>query len=183
MRGMRLRNVFLFGVVMLTLVFGTIYTVGQHILRQGANDPQIQFAEDIATVLSESTKPADLASNTKVDVAKSLAPFLVVTDEKGTVLTTTGELDSQVPAIPQGVLEAAKKKGENRITWQPRNGVRIALVITSYPDGFVAVGRSLREVEARTQGLLYIVGVAWGLCVCLLAFGGWRANQHMQHSK
>jgi len=180
---MRLRNVFLFGVVMLTLVFGTIYAIGQQILRQGANDPQIQFAEDIAVVLSGNTKPTDLASNTRVDVAKSLAPFLVITDAKGTVLTTTGELDNQVPAIPQGVLEAAKKKGENRTTWQPRNGVRVALVVTSYPNGFIAVGRSLREVEARTQGLLYMVGAAWGLCVCLAAFGVWRANQHIQQSK
>jgi len=156
---------------MLTLVFGTIYAIGQQILRQGANDPQIQFAEDIAVVLSGNTKPTDLASNTRVDVAKSLAPFLVITDAKGTVLTTTGELDNQVPAIPQGVLEAA------------RNGVRVALVVTSYPNGFIAVGRSLREVEARTQGLLYMVGAAWGLCVCLAAFGVWRANQHIQQSK
>lgn len=157
--------------VISVVVFGTIYTVGQQVLRQSANDPQIQLAEDIAQLLSGSTKPSDLASNTKVDIAASLAPFLVITDAKGEVLITSGQLNGKDPAIPLGVFDSTKKMGQDRITWQPRKDVRIALVVVPYKDGYVAVGRSLREVEKREDGILKMVGAAWGGLVILSCMG------------
>lgn len=158
-------------VVVSVVVFGTIYTVGQQVLRQSANDPQIQLAEDIAQLLSGTAKPSDLASNTRIDITTSLAPFLVITDTKGAVLTTSGQLDGKDPIIPLGVFDSAKKMGQDRVTWQPRKGVRVALVVVPYKDGYVAVGRSLREVEKREDGVLKIVGAAWGALVILSCIG------------
>lgn len=153
------------------VVFGTIYAVGQQILRQSANDPQIQLAEDIAHLLDGTAKPSDLASTSRIDMAASLAPFLVVTDSKGAVLETTGQLDGKDPAIPLGVFDSTKKMGQDRVTWQPRKGVRIALVVVPYKDGYVAVGRSLREVEKRENSVLQMAGGAWGALVILACIG------------
>ena len=158
-------------IAVLGLVFGTIYAVGQQVLRQSANDPQIQLAEDIAHLLDGTAKPSDLASTSRIDMAASLAPFLVVTDSKGAVLETTGQLDGRDPAIPLGVFDSAKKMGQDRVTWQPRKGVRIALVVVPYKDGYVAVGRSLREVEKREDLVLKLAGSAWGALVILSCIG------------
>jgi hypothetical protein len=153
------------------MVFGTIYAVGQQILRQSANDPQIQVAEDISRLLDATNKPADFASNSRVDIANSLAPFLVIADASGKTVATTGQLNNTDPIVPVGVYTSAKKSGENRITWQPQKGVRVALIVVPYKDGFVAVGRSLREVEKRENEMLKIVGAAWGVVVILSCMG------------
>jgi hypothetical protein len=60
-----------------------------------------------------------------------------------------------------GVLEAAKEKGQHRVTWQPEGDIRIALVVVSYNDGYVAAGRSMREAEGRTDSLIVIITLIW----------------------
>jgi hypothetical protein len=55
-------------------------------------------------------------------------------------------------------------QGENRVTWQPEPGVRIAAVVASYSgtqSGFVMAGRSLRETERRVDQLGELIGAAW----------------------
>lgn len=65
--------------------------------------------------------------------------------------------------------------GENRLTWQPREGVRIAAVIVFYQDGFVLAGRSLREVEIREAQVTQFAGLTWLLALVttliVIAFG------------
>jgi len=39
--------------------------------------------------------------------------------------------------------------------------VRSAVILKKYKNGFVLVGRSLREVEIRVDRLTLIVGLAW----------------------
>jgi hypothetical protein len=59
------------------------------------------------------------------------------------------------------VFDNAREKGENRITWEPKEGVRIAAVIkrfegkTASTSGFVLAGRSLDEVEKRQKNLIF----------------------------
>ncbi|MCX5973255.1 MAG: hypothetical protein NTU59_00990, partial [Coprothermobacterota bacterium] len=89
---------------------------------------------------------------------------LVVYDEKGQPLAWSGELDQAAPAVPQGVLTSARDRGQNRVTWQPRPGVRSAIVVVPYQgarSGFVLAGRSLREAEALSSTLLLLVGFGW----------------------
>jgi hypothetical protein len=56
---------------------GPVYAVVQPDLRMGANDPHLQLAEDAARALDGGAQPATLAGSSKVDVAASLAPFVV----------------------------------------------------------------------------------------------------------
>ena len=144
-----------------TALAGLAYTLGQQVLRQSANDPQIQMSEDLAAALASGKLPKDIISKDKVDMAQSLAPYVVVFDEKGQPLASTAILDGQTPTLPDGVLAYTKLHGQDIVTWQPRAGVRSAAVITHYNGGYVLAGRSLREVEKREDRVLKLTVLAW----------------------
>lgn len=152
-------------IFVITLLIGLIYVSVQQTLRQGANDPQIQVAEDLANQLSQTTKPPIL--NTVVDLKKSLATFVIIFDNRGKPISSTAFLDNQIPAPPLGVFQSAEKFKENRITWQPQNQVRIASVIVPYGNksGFVLVGKSLKEVEKRVDQITIFAGITWIMSV------------------
>lgn len=171
------------------LISGLLLVIAQQMLRMGANDPQIQMAEDAGAKLSDgaglSVLPASL-----VDVSHSLAPFLIVYDDSGAIVGSSAMLKEQTPALPSGVPEFVRAHGQDRITWQLASGVRIAAVIERFvvpSSGFVLAGRSLREVEKResiVQGLVLagpgvtlvgtlIIGV---VCDFLLDESGARKN-------
>jgi hypothetical protein len=156
--------------VLATCLAGLIYIVVQQELRTGANDPQQQLAEDAAARLNAGAARADLATGAKVDLATSLAPFLVIYDATGSVLATDGQLDGAPPEIPKGVLDAARANGIDAVTWQPRSGVRIATVTVPWAGGSVMAGRSLRLVEERESQLELLVGAGWVATVVALAF-------------
>ena len=151
------------------------YLIVQQALRQGANDPQIQMAEDAAKALDSGARIGSVVPNEKVEFSQSLAPFLVVYDEAGKAVAGSGVLDGELPDYPIGALEAAKSSGENRVTWQPRPGVRIASVAVPYQLGFVVAGRNMREVEARESQAGLMAAAAWAatmLAVTVLAVVG-----------
>jgi hypothetical protein len=151
-------------VVVMTGVCGLIYLTTQQILRMNANDPQIQIAEDTAISLEIGEKPATLITKNPLDIATSLAPFLVVYNEQGIPQASSGLLHGDSPEMPVGVFQYVKEHGEDRITWQPEPGLRMAVVVVGYggeQSGFVMVGRSLREVEKRIDQFGMIVLVAW----------------------
>lgn len=161
-------------VIIVTILAGLIYLTVQQSLRQSANDPQIQIAEDISAQLNTGAPPSELNSQNKTDIAKSLNPYLIVYDSQGKVIASTAQLDGNTPIIPLSVLENAKIKGENRVTWQPRAGVRSAIVAVPFngqESGYVVVGRSLREVEKRVKFTLQAVGIFWlAIMAAILAF-------------
>ncbi len=159
-------------VLILTILFGTIYVVGQQILRQDANDPQIQLATDVAVQLNNGTAP-DKAVGNNVDVANSLAPFVIVYDKSGKVVAGSGYLDGKVPTVPFGVLQAAAGHFDNRVTWQPKDRVRIASVTVASKDYFVLSGRNLREVEAREDHTLKLAALGWLTSIFVLAGTVW----------
>lgn len=148
-------------VIVITFLSGFIYVSIQQTLRQGANDPQIQVAEDLANQLSMGTKLPAL--NTAVDIKKSLATFVIVFNNQGKPISSTAFLDNQIPIPPFGVFQSAERLRENRVTWQPQSGVRIASVIVPYGNklGFILVGRSLREVEKRIDNMTLLVIITW----------------------
>lgn len=164
----------------ITLLCGLIYGVGQQIYRTSVNDPQIQLSEEIAKGLSNGQDAQQLKS-TPIDIAQSLTPFIIVYDQTAKPLIATGQLDGRIPSIPPGVLEYARIHGQNRITWQPKEGVRTAIIVTSYHGvknaGFVLVGRSLRETEKREAQLMHLVLLGWiftlvGSLVATIFFAG-----------
>lgn len=132
--------------------------------RQSANDPQIQIAEDLSRALAEGKRAETLVTTAKVDMGVSLAPFVMVFDEKGNPVFSTATLDNQTPVPPKGVFDYTKTNHEDRITWQPKPLVRNAIVVRYFQgkvSGFVLVGRSLREVEKRENNLMGVVAIGW----------------------
>ena len=151
-------------VLLTTLLAALVAAAVQQDQRQTANDPQIQLAEDTAAALAAGQPVTALVPATKVDLATSLAPYLIVYDDAGRPVAASATLNGAIPALPAGVLDAVRPGGEDRITWQPQAGVRGAAVITRVggaAPGFVLAGRSLREVEKRIDALTGIVLLAW----------------------
>jgi hypothetical protein len=165
-----------FGLVLVTLIFLTIYACSQQVLRISANSPQIQMAEDTAGALMNGAAPADFmpASRQPFDMSQTLAPFTMIFDRGGTLLESSAILSGEAVVPPVGTFDYAKVHGEDRFTWQPKVGERFAVVLKYYGGnrpGFVLVGRSLREVEKQEDNLLKIVGLAWFGCLFVLFLG------------
>ena len=169
MRFRRAFAIFLPSAALATALCGLVYVAVQQDLRTGANDPQVQLAEDAAARLDAGASPSSVVGPATVDVARSLAPFVVVYDPSGSVLATDGQLDSGPPRVPSGVLAAARANGRNAISWQPRAGVRVATVTVPWQGGTVMAGRSLRLVEERESALEVMVGAAWVVTLAALA--------------
>lgn len=150
--------------VVITLLSGLLYASVQQVLRMNANDPQIQMAEDVASALTRGQPLDSVVPTSKVDIAQSLAPYIVVYDDSGRAIASSGFLHDQIPSLPSGVFDYVRQHGEDRITWQPEPGVRSATVVTSYGGsrpGFVLAGRSLREVENRVDQFGLLIGLGW----------------------
>jgi hypothetical protein len=150
--------------VVVTLIYGAVYIMLQQNYRISANDPQIQLAEDAAVALERGQSVQSVVPSTQVDIASSLAPYLVVFDDTGKALAASGLLYDRLPSLPAGVFDATRRTGEDRLTWQPEPGVRGATVVVHYQGahpGFVMAGRSLREVESRIDMLGLMTGAAW----------------------
>lgn len=155
--------------VLATLCCGFVYTAVQQDLRMGANDPQLQLAEDAAHSLDAGAPATSLVGSTKVDVAVSLAPFIVIFDPAGHVLASDGVLDGHDPIPPLGVLDAARQDPPNAVTWEPRASVRIASVTVPWHGGTVLAGRSLREVGREVDNILFVAAAGWVVMLGALA--------------
>lgn len=163
-----------------TAVCLLVYVVEQQTWRTTANDPQIQLARDAAAALAAGRPVETLVAHDAVDMERSLAPFLIVFDADGKIVASSGTLRGHVPVIPAGVFAWVRQHGEDRISWQPIGGVRIASVIVSYSgsrEGFVLAGRSLAETENRISEFGDLIALAWaatliGLIV-VVAAGNW----------
>jgi hypothetical protein len=152
--------------IVTTGLSGLIYLAVQQDMRVSANDPQIQIAEDVARQISMGENPLDFIPPIRVEISKSLANYIIIFDAKGKIIGSSGVLDGKEPVIPTGVFASTQNSGETRFTWQPRTGVRSAVVVDYYKgasSGFVLVGRSIREVENREDNLELIVFLAWAV--------------------
>ena len=131
--------------VLATLLTGLAYVVGQQALRQSANDPQVQMAEDAAVALSAGQSAQAVTPQAAVDMARSLAPYLIVYGDDGKMLAASVQLGGQAPPPPPaGVFDYVREHGLERVTWQPRSDVRVATIVIRYSgttNGFVVAGR------------------------------------------
>jgi hypothetical protein len=157
---------FIFTLIILSLIFGFAYLLTQQTLRRGANDQQIKIAEEAAKTLAAGGESEFLRSNINntIDLSKSPAPFLITFDNNDKPLAFTATLNGKIPVPPAGVFAYAKAHGEDRLTWQPAAGVRIAAVIVYYNgkrEGYALAGRSLAEVEKRISSLGFTFFFAW----------------------
>jgi len=159
--------------IMIVIIFFVIYGSGQQIIRQSANDPQIQLANDISDKLEIGANPAEIIPKDSINVEKSLSPFVIIYDNEGKPILSSGVLNGNIPNPPSGVFDYTRRFGEERFTWQPQRNVRIATVLKRFNGnnpGFVLAGRSLKEIEERESYHLLIsfIGLAGSLILTLL---------------
>lgn len=156
---------------------GISYGSVQQSIRQSAYEPQVQMAEDAVRSLQNGTSPADITGSSVMDISQSLLPFVMIYDSSGKVIASSGTLSGETPLLPPGVLSSAQVRGEDRLTWQPADNVRIAAVIVPFSSshpGYVLAGRSMRESEMITERLLslalasWLIAIAFSFCVMLL---------------
>jgi hypothetical protein len=161
-----------------------LYAIPQQVLRQGANDPQIAMADDLAARLERGIAPAEAVPAGPVDMARSLSAFVIAYDDQGRPLASQAQLNGTAPAPPKGVFDYVRQHGEERLSWQPAIGsghsVRIAAVIQRVGGphpGFVLAGRNMREVEAREEQVGQMAGLTWigmlGVILVGTAAFGW----------
>jgi hypothetical protein len=147
--------------VAITAMCGVAYLLTQQVLRWGANDPQIQMAEDAAVYIQNGGTMAEVAPSSIVDIGASLSPFMIIFDETGKETAASGLLHGETPALVPGMLDSARSTGETRVTWEPEPGIRLATVVVHMKGtkgGFVLAARSLREVE---DFYAQIVSITW----------------------
>jgi hypothetical protein len=150
--------------VVITAMCGLVYLTAQQLLRMGANEPQIQMAEDAAGLLAKGATVESVLPANEVELSESIAPFLIVFNEAGVPVASSAVLHGQEVTIPAGIFDYVRENGEDRVTWQPEAGVRIASVVVGInggAKGFVLAGCSLREAEARVDQMGQIAGLAW----------------------
>jgi len=129
-----------------------------------ANDPQVQIAEDDTAKIEEFGAGPQSIVGAPIDISKSLAPYVIIYDENGSAVASSGLLKGIIPAPPKGVFSYLKTNLEDRFTWEPEKNIRSAVVmrkINGPRPGFILVGRSLREIEAREMSLRLMILSAW----------------------
>lgn len=154
-------------VIVVTILCGLIYATVQQSHRSGANDPQLQIALDLKNAVETNQPLAKWMTGDSIEISRSLSAFKTLYDKNGEPLQSTGFLNGQPPQLPKGVFDFTNAHQEDVVTWQPQNGVRMAMVVEATRSGgigFVAVGRSLKEVEKRESNLVTMVLVAWLVC-------------------
>jgi hypothetical protein len=186
--------------LILTVLGGSAAVAFQQLLRRGADEPQIQMADEYAAGLASGRRPADvipapivLALTPQVDwrggdevrtnqvqvargvdIGRSLQPFAVIYDDSGNPIASNGFLDQAVPTPPGGVFNYLRNHAVDRFTWMPSRGVRIAAIaqrVEGPHPGFVIVGRSLTLVEEQEELLRRATFIGWFVLVGLLFAG------------
>jgi hypothetical protein len=166
--------------IVITMLCGIAYVIMQQNYRMNANDPQIQIAHDVILNIEAGSDPKSIDDLTKIEMAKSLSPFVIVYDKDKKVIANESTLNGESFLPPANTLDNVGKKynyfiftqpiNENRFTWQPQKDVRIAAVLVKYDNGYVLAGRNMKEIETRiiNLGIMTLIGWVTALVVSFL---------------
>jgi hypothetical protein len=156
-------------IIVATILFGTVYVVAQQLDRLSANDAPLRLASQVAAELREG-QSSTVDAQSHVDLARSLAAFVVVEDAQGKPSTGSGFLHGSLVSLPTGVLANAATSGQDNVTWAPQPGLRFATVTLKVGDQFVSAGQSLKPSENRDGTVRLLVGAGW--LFSIFALGG-----------
>ena len=155
----------------ISIIMGLIYVAVQQNYRSNANDPQIKIAHDLRDRLESGRSAGSLVFRDTIDLEKSLGTFVIAYDQRERPIQSSGILNGRLPQLPVGVFDFVKTHGEDWVTWQPQHNVRMAMGIikvNASPISYIAVGRSLREVEERVSRLTTMIVICWILCMAIV---------------
>jgi hypothetical protein len=162
----------LVGCLLATLAAAVTYLVAQHVGRRAADDIPRALVSQVVGNLSRPAAAADLAVPGPANALSSQStPFVIVYDPAHAVVRSSIRLD-ETPGVPGGVLDEAAMRGETRVTWQPRAGVREAVVAQPWVgptgSGVVVAGLGLGPTEDRAGAVLRLVLAGWAVAVAAL---------------
>jgi hypothetical protein len=170
--------------LILTLVFFFGGMAISQVYRTSADDPQVQYVEEIGNYLStKDSDPKNVTGDQKIDPAKSLSPFVIIFNNDRKTVTSSADFEGGTP-IPASskfskinksyLFGLLKNEGQVRFSWGLNSKVRVAAVLSSYQvegkdAGYILVGRSLKEVDGRILYSIVTLAIGW-LISCLVTF-------------
>jgi len=152
-----------------TFTCSLVYVVSQQTLRLGANDLPTTLAAETAIKLQNGQNASDAVPAEKVDASKSLNTFVMIYDKDKNLIASSGTMGASQPVYPPGVLGNVDQKGEARVTWQPKAGLRYASVAIKYDNGYIVAARSLHETEKLIGIAQNLILLAWLACAVFSA--------------
>jgi hypothetical protein len=170
-----------------------VAVISQQYLRRRADGLPTFVAKLASTPMDERSEPYrkivvahDLAGPkqelSSPDWLNSAEIFTVLYDASGRALTGNATLHGTLPQPPPGIFDVIRSRGEDKVTWQPQPGIRVALTGLPMPNGgFVLAGQSLIPSEARNALLDRILRWMWAfamLACCFLALFARRRARH-----
>ena len=165
-----LRNLWLIVVVAATLLIMTLYGVAQHIIRVSANFTPAELAISASNQMDAGTPIQNIVDASKpIDLAVSQSSFVQIYSPDAKPVIGTGLLNGQLAVPPAGIFEYVKSHGEERFSWEPSRGLRIAAVMryaAGSQPGYVLAGVSLAEPEKLESSVAMLCVIGW-LVTCV----------------
>lgn len=146
---------YLLTVIVLAVVFGTMYGLVQQMGRLQANDTPTLLATQAAKQL-DAGLGLDSIQMGGTNLQNNPVPFVIIYDKQGKAVGGSGYIDKQLAVVPKGVLTHASTGKNNAVTWEPKSGVRLATVVVAAKEYFVLGGQSLKQTEAHAQHMLWL---------------------------
>lgn len=152
--------------VPITFILLTVYIVAHQLLRQTANDPLVQSAEDWAATIETNVNPNRLDLGNYIDPSLSYQNFGIVYDQDGKIIATSVAAPSDMTQ-PDGVFDSvdAAPNNEVRYTWQPATGDRYATVMKranlQSKSYYVLAGRNLKLIEQHQSQAMWLIFFGW----------------------
>lgn len=156
-------------VLILTVIFGSIFTIGQQVLRGDSDYPQVEVIQQVEGIIKQGV-PLDVIVNSEeaIDLESSMSLFVMIFDKDKNLVGSSAKIGGQSPTPSAENFDLAKSKGENRFTWQPEKGVRVAAVLKPVGDNaYVLAGKSLKETDKRVKTLAVYTLIGWASAIIL----------------
>ena len=182
---MRKKVILFLGIeVILVLILGVWFVSVQQKIRLSANDLPATIAATAKQNLEQGL--VDRVTTGKIiNLRTDNDPFVIILNQDKKIIGTTALLDNSLISPPVGVMDAATKKGVNKITWAPEKKIREAIIVIPYKDGYVIAGQSLKTFEDRIGKFQTVVGLILLVVTALNIIGfivfGSRAKDNLPY--
>jgi two-component system, OmpR family, sensor kinase len=169
-------------VTLALVIFGVLLYLLAALGGQDDRDKALTDRAEATLATIETATDADLAPGrapAPIEIEESLELFVVILDQTGAVIVSTGEVDGAPPVIPAGFLAAAAD-GHARGTFAltPDLDARLYAVPWSRPDlglgGFVVVGQSTQKLREDLRAVVAFIVIAAAISLIAAFAATWR---------
>lgn len=165
----RVISIFIILVIIFSTIFVSICYAARGVLRQQANDPQVEVTDQVANIIRQGA-PLDVivSGAEQVDLANSSALFVMIYDKDKNLVGSSAVLDGQPLALPADALDKAKNFNDYRFDWQVSEYVKVAAIVKAVDEtGYVVAAKSLAEYDRRADDLSQPLWIGWVISVLL----------------